>query len=415
MSKTTLPTYDQALAQILEHAPTLAAEQATLDDALGRMLLEDMTADRDQPPFDRSAMDGFAVRAREVKRGRSFPVKGSVAAGGASASFQTPMPDVAVLRIATGAPAPAGADAVVPIERCRVEGDGDDEQVTFEVDDVEPWDNIHRRATDASAGQTVLRSGTRLAAHHIGIAAAVGAVALRVTQRPRVSLITTGDEVLDCKTPTDALGPQQIRNSNGPMLAALLRTLGVGLLHHEHVPDDPEQTLCAAREALSRSHLVLTVGGVSVGQRDFLPGAWRHLGLATILHGIAIQPGKPVLACRWEEPDGNKLVLGLPGNPVSVLATAHLFVRPVLRAMLTAGRDAALPWRSVRLVESVKAKANRLVFRAAKLLDGDRAQVIQWHGSGDLAHTAEADGFVRLPLTDDPVAAGTEVLYLSIV
>ena len=152
---------------------------------------------------------------------------------------------------------------------------------------------------------------------------------------------------------------------------------------------------------------------MSVGQRDFLPDAWRRLGLTTILHGIAIQPGKPVLACRWEEPDGNKLVLGLPGNPVSVLATAHLFVRPVLGAMLTAGRDRALPWRTVRLAEPVKAKASRQVFRAAKLLDADRAQVIQWHGSGDLAHTAEADGFVRLPLTDDPVPADTKVSYLA--
>ena len=232
MSTTTLPTYDQALGRILEHAPTLVAERVTLDDALGRVLLDDVAADRDQPPFDRSAMDGFAVRSGEVRRGTALPVKGSVAAGGADASFQTPMAAGAVCRIATGAPVPAGADAVVPIERCRVEGDGDDERVAFDLDRVKPWDNVHRRASDAAAGQTVLRSGIRLAAHHLGIAAAVGAVSLRVTQRPRVSLITTGDEVVACDTTTDRLGPEQIRNSNGQMLAALLRGLGIDLLHH---------------------------------------------------------------------------------------------------------------------------------------------------------------------------------------
>jgi molybdopterin molybdotransferase len=176
------------------------------------------------------------------------------------------------------------------------------------------------------------------------------------------------------------------------------------------VPDDPEMTRAAAREALSHSHLVLTVGGVSVGQRDFLPAAWQALGLTTILHGVNIQPGRPLLAVR----DDCKLVLGLPGNPVSVLCTAHLFTWPVIRAILGQAPP-ELPWRTLPLAEPVKGSSKREVFRAAKLETDGAVRVITWHGSGDLVHTAEADGFVRLPLSDEPVAAGTRVPFLEMV
>lgn len=354
-------------------------------------------------------MDGFAVRSQEAAAsGADFPVVGVVAAGGVAESFQKEMPRGTVRRIATGAPLPAGADAVIPIEQSEVTAEGGLERVRFNVTAVAPWQNVHRRASDAQATQIVLSAGTRLGPQHIGIAAAVGASELVVAQRPRITLLTTGDEVLPPTTATNALEPQQIRNSNGPMLAAMLAAIGTPLLRHEHVPDDPEVIRAAAREALAHSHLVLTVGGVSVGQRDFLPWAWQNLGLTTILHGVNIQPGKPLLAVR----DDCKLVLGLPGNPVSVLCAAHIFAWPVIRRML--GQPCAEPpWRTLPLAETAKASGKREVFRAATALSDGSVRIVKWHGSGDLIHTASADGFIRLPLTDEPVAAGTPVRFLD--
>lgn len=246
---------------------------------------------------------------------------------------------------------------------------------------------------------------------HVGIAAAVGCATLNVAGPVRVTILTTGDELRDASVPTDALQPQQVRNSNGPMLAALLQSLlPRSDVTIAHTPDDAEQTLAAAREALSRSHMVVTTGGVSVGERDALPWAWKQLGLETVVAGVAIQPGKPLLAAR----DDNKLVLGLPGNPVSVLCTAHLFLWPVVRKML-GNTPEALPWRDAMLASDVKASSKREVFRAGATQSDGSVRVIPWHGSGDLVHTAGADVWVRLPLQDEPVAAGTIVHTLAMI
>jgi len=440
-----LPGYDDALSLVLRHVPALGVERVSLRSARGRVLRGDLLADRDQPPFDRSAMDGFAVRREWLRVGATYRVVGSVAAGGAPLA-EAVTDSGAVIRIATGAPVPAPFDAVIPIELAVVTDGADGESVTFAAGVERSWQNVHRRASDATVGATVLRAGTVMGPPHIGIAAAVGAAEVMVSQRPRITLITTGDEVVPCDAKTQAMLPQQVRNSNEPMLAAFFEAMGVPLLEHVHVPDDPEQTRAAAREALSHSHLVVTNGGVSAGQRDWLPWAWEKLGLGTVLRGVAIQPGRPVLVCSDAEevrssefgvPSSgesissqlgtrnselgtiaapSKLVLGLPGNPVSVLATAHLFAWPVMRLMMM--QDAAkavLPWRRVGLAERVTASSKRQVFRAAKLNSDGSASVINWHGSGDLMHTAEADAFVRLPLTDDPIEAGTMVPCLELV
>jgi molybdopterin molybdotransferase len=405
-----LPGYEEALAMVLAAAPLLGDQRVSLADAPGRVLREAVRADRDQPPFDRSAMDGFAVRASEVNgRSGAWPVEGTVAAG--SASFDQPLAPGTAKRIATGAPLPPHADAVIPIEQAAVEriDDSGAERVSFLSPTCKPWQNVHRRGIDARAGDVVIAAGTRLAAQHIGIAAAVGAGELLVAQRPRIVLITTGDEVRPFSTTGADLQPQQIRNSNGPMLGAMLGALGTPLYRHEHVVDEPEATLAAAREALAQAHVVVTVGGVSVGQRDHLPGAWHRLGLRTVLHGIAIQPGKPVFVAT----EGDKLVLGLPGNPVSVLATAHLLLWPLLRRMLAAA-DAPLPWRDAPLRDAVTPSSKRQVFRLAATQPDGSVAVIPWHGSGDLMHSTNADVLVRLPLSDEPVAPGTRLPVLPL-
>lgn len=391
--------YEDALALVLSRAPAVGDEVVDACDARGRVLRDDVKADRDQPPFDRSAMDGFAVCAGEVAGGKWFEIGGEVSAGAGDTRNIRFAHDAAsgVVRIATGAVVPDAFDAVIPIEKARVDG----ERVAFEVDAVEAGACIHKQGADAKAGDVLVAAGTRLGAHHIGLACAAGAAKLRVARPMRVVVLTTGDEVMPPETATGDLAPQQIRNSNGPMLRALLQQWGAEVLEHVHVVDDLERTLCAAREAIARAQLVVTVGGVSVGRRDFLPMAWEQLGLERVLHGVAIQPGKPVFVAT----DDCKLVVGLPGNPVSVFTTAHLFVRPMLCG--------ALPWRDVELGEPTKAKAARQMFRAGVLGEDGRAKVTAWQGSGDLAHLAGGAGFVRLPKVDGVVEAGTRVGWVD--
>ncbi len=399
----TLPGYDEALGLVLARVKALGVERVGLREALGRVLREAVTADRDQPPFDRSAMDGFAVVSGEVKAGKVFHVDGGVAAGGARETFEKPVPAGSVRRIATGAPLPAGADAMVPIEQAVVSAEG----VSFTVEGVKAWQNIHRRASDVKAGGVTVAAGTRLGARHLGLAATSGCVELSVGVMPRVTLLTTGDEVVEPSTATDKLGPQQIRNSNGPMLSALIGEFGGRLLAHRHLADDLEKTIDAARAALEESDLVITNGGVSVGERDYLPEAWKRLGLDVVLHGVNIQPGKPVFVATDSR---GKVVMGLPGNPVSVLCTAHLFVRPVMGVMLGDARK--LTWRKARLAEGAKGNARREMFRAGYWLEDGSVRVIPWQGSGDLVHTAEAEVWVRMPMVEGVVEAGSEVRVL---
>lgn len=405
-----LPSYEDALCEVLSHVARGDEELVPLGGALGRVSVRGIVADRDQPPFDRSAMDGYALDSNKFVAGESHLIVGTVAAGAGvddSINFGG-----GVVRIATGAALPTAYDAVIPVEQADEDSDG--KYVRFRVDHIEAGACVHGRASDAVAGQTLIPAGTLLGPRHVGLAAAVGVVEVPVTEKPSVSLITTGDEVRPPAIATDALEPQQIRNSNGPMVDALLRALGVELMDHVHVVDDPQATRSAAEEALGKSDLVVTVGGVSAGRRDYLPGVWDALGLKTLVKGVAIQPGKPVLVAKSIS-DGGKLVIGLPGNPVSVLATAHLFVWPIVRAMV--GLPAVLPWRVVRLANEAKPNPRREVFRSARLVGAmrDSAEVIHWHGSGDLAHTSQAEGFIRLPIQAEPLSAGASVAFLPMI
>ena len=302
-SSRTLLSYDDALARLLAHAPQLQASEVGLGDATGRVLRDPVLADRDQPPFNRSAMDGFAMNAAAINAAMqadpsgAFPIIGDVPAGAAPPTIHTNTDaPPGVVRIATGAMLPDGYDAVVQIELSEVaESSNGPASVRFALDTITPWQNVHHRAADASRGDTLIAAGARLSPHHLGIAASAGAVMLVVSDRPRVVVLSTGDEVLPPDTATDALLPHQIRNSNGPILVALLAAMGAEVVEHRHLPDEAEHVRAAAREALGRAHLVITAGGVSVGQRDLLPWAWQQLGCHTLIHGVAIQPGKPAV------------------------------------------------------------------------------------------------------------------------
>lgn len=401
------PNYDEALDVVIRAVKPLSSEQVSLRSALGRVLRSDIVADRDQPPFDRSAMDGFAVQSVDLVAGQVFSVVGSVAAGESplGVTGQQP-PPFSAIRIATGAAVPKGFDAVIPIEQSSIDQAENGDQVTFTIDAVNPWANIHQRGSDAKAGDVVVHSNQHLGPHQLGITATVGVSEPKVSILPKVTILTTGDEVLPPDTSRDNLAAHLIRNSNGPMLEAFLDSLGIATQQRAHVADEPDCLQAAMTSAIASSHLVVTVGAVSVGQRDWVPHVLEKLGMRVLLHGVAIQPGKPVLFAAGKK----TLVVSLPGNPVSVLATSHLFLWPVIRRMI--GLDPGLPWRMVELAEPVSTKASRQVFRVSTVNSGGVADVVNWHGSGDLVHTSHADGFVRLPLLEGKASAGTKVPFL---
>ncbi|MBB6429730.1 molybdopterin molybdotransferase MoeA [Algisphaera agarilytica] len=416
-----LPDYSQALPEALSCCNPLEAEHVALPKAAARVLREAVTADRDQPPFDRSAMDGFALRADAWAAEKDFRVVGSIPAGGTLPDGLELDPQADVVRIATGAAVPrdtTGFDAVVQIEKAQVT-EGDSPTVRFTVEGVKPGMNIHQRGADATAGQEIIPAGTMLRPHHLGIAAAVGAGQVSVTRKPRVVILSSGDELRPIDTPLAELEPQQIRNSNGPMLVALLYAMGCEVVRQEHVVDEAQAVTEACTQAVADADLVITSGGVSVGQRDLFPATWPTLGYETVLHGVKMQPGKPVFVAK---PQGDRsakpqaaCVIGLPGNPVSVLATAHLFAWPMVRRML--GLDPVLPWRRVWLSTPTKPNARREAFRAARFVGETREQVevLPWQGSGDLSHTATAEGWVRLPASNTELHAGTPLMFLPLL
>jgi molybdopterin molybdotransferase len=331
-------------------------------------------------------MDGYAFRAAEFSPGKSWPVAHRIAAG---QSADVTVPPGQCVAIATGAPLPGGLDTVIQHELTD-RGDLPGKPVRFAVDSVTVGHAVHHRGSDAKAGQTLIESGTELRAHHLGIAASVGAVSLNVRAKPRVVVLTSGDEVVPPTVSTRRIKPHQIRNSNAPLVNDLLRRLGTQSMGAEHLADESDAKGGgeAVRWNLARCDLLITVGGVSAGERDHFPAAFDACGVV---------------------PNGC-VVVGLPGNPVSVLACACLFVWPIVRAML--GLNPRLPWREVILAQDAQPNPQRRAFRPAILDSAGGASVPPWAGSGDLAHTAPTHGLVELPVQSEPVPPGTHLRFL---
>ncbi|MEM9380546.1 MAG: molybdopterin molybdotransferase MoeA [Planctomycetota bacterium] len=349
-------------------------ERVPLADARGRFLAEAVAIDRDQPGFDRATMDGFAV-ALDGDATR-FDVVGTVTAG---TSFDGDLAPGQAVRIMTGAPAPAGT-TVVPIEVAEVAADG--ASVTF-AEAPPAGRNIAWRGEDARDGDVLLRVGTRLAPAHLSVAAMAGATEVVAFERPTVSVVTTGDEV-------GKAGAAGIRDSNGPLLDGLLDALGVRV-QRRHARDEEDELRGALEDAAARADVVVTTGGVSMGERDLVPETLGRLGFETVFHRVQVQPGKPVLVAR--RPDG-ALFVGLPGNPVSVLATAHLFLFPALGHLLGGWSPPSL---RVPMCERYEHRGRRHLFLPARVEDGGLVPV-RWNGSGDLIAAATADGLVELPV-----------------
>jgi len=381
-----MESIDSARAKVLVAAAPLAAEEVALADAAGRVLAEDVRAAHDVPPFANSAMDGFAI----VAPGGDLELVGESRAG---APFDGTLQTGQAVRISTGAALPAGADAVVMVERTEEAGG----RVRAEA---AAGQNVRGAGEDLRAGAVVLEAGTRLGAAELGVAAGAGRAALRCARRPRVAIVATGDELVP---PGEPLGPGQIHDSNALALATLAREAGAEVVASLRAPDDRAATEAALGEALEQADLVLVSGGVSVGPHDHVKPALEALGVSEVFWRVALRPGKPT----WFGTNDATLVLGLPGNPVSALVTFVLFARPALAALQ--GAPDPGPRRHVELAHPVPRHPDRdEAVRVSLDLDG-RAHLTGPQGSHVLSSMVGADGLAIVPRGEGELPAGTSV------
>jgi molybdopterin molybdotransferase len=315
-----LQPIEAALKALLADVMPLSAEQIALSDAAGRVMAESVTATLDVPPFDNSAMDGYALRAMDA--GKRLPVSQRIAAG----STARPLAVGTCARIFTGGQIPPGADCVVMQERVTEENG----EALIPVD-VPEGDNVRLQGRDVRQGDVLLNAGERLEAAALGHLAGQGITEVRVRRRPRVALLSTGDEIVDPGTP---LKPGQLYNSNRPMLKRLLETFGAEVVQLVSVPDDYAQTVALLNHAAAEADVVVSTGGVSVGEEDHVKAALESLGQLDMWK-LAMRPGKPLALGRLPRDDGSQArFVGLPGNPVSGFVGAWLFLRPLMGGLL---------------------------------------------------------------------------------
>jgi len=397
-------TVAQAQAKVLDFAHQLPPETVALDArTLGLVLAEDIAADIDLPPYDKSLMDGYAVRSADLPDGHgSLTVIGEITAG---QTPRTPVGAGQAVRIMTGAPMPAGADAVIVVERTRsFEGD------RVQIDDrpPSPGQNMLAQGKEMRRGDVVLRTGTVLRPQEFGVLAAVGRATAAVYPAARAAIVATGDELVEAAA---IPGPGQIRNSNGPMLMAqscrakaVPRILGIAR-------DRLDSLRELVREGLEASILILS-GGVSAGKLDLVPGVLQELGVEAHFHKVEMKPGKPVFFGTR----GKTLVFGLPGNPVSSLVCFELFVRPAIRRLM-GHSDAGPHWIKAVLTEKFVYRTDRPTYHPARLEPtptGWAVKPVPWFGSADLRGLLEADGLALFPPGNAEHGAGEVLAVLNL-
>ena len=411
-----LPSYEEAAAQVAAYVRQLGSihtsvERVELGRAPGRVLAQPLTADRDQPPFARSTRDGFACRAIEASAHIPLTIAGTTRAGEPPA---TEFPHGSAWEIMTGAPVPAGADAVVMLEHVESK----DGQIKLQAKrTIAEGENIVAQGAQARKGDVLLPTGTAISAAQIALAAACGQAALPVFRRPRVAILTTGDELVPIKA---SPGPGQIRNSNGPMLAAMVVAAGCEPWIMPTASDNARALDTALLQA-AEADLLLITGGVSAGKFDLVEPALERAGARFHFTGVRIQPGKPLVFgempryhsattnTKGKTPtkaQGTEATLpffGLPGNPVSSAVTFLLFAAPVLSA-LSGNSEAGPRFALARLAHGThkQEKPGLTRFLPAKCTfgaDGELPEVelIQWEGSGDLAAMARSNCFLVVP------------------
>jgi molybdopterin molybdotransferase len=395
-------TYEQArqkvIEQLTEKKGPRATEQVRVGDALGFVLAQEVKTDREYPPFNRAARDGYAVFAADVKAGVTLKCTGEIKAGD---RVTKELWAETCVQIMTGAAVPSGADAVVMIEHTKRDG----EQVKFERDAV-AGQNIVSRGSEARAGQTLLTPGMRLGYAELASAAQVGAAELKCASKPRVAILSTGDEIV----PVDSIpGRFQIRNSNSVSLAAQVRLAGGKPILLGNAMDREDDLSSKIRRGLQEDLLVLS-GGVSMGKYDLVEKVLRGMETEFYFDAVAIRPGKPAVFGKC----GEKFVFGLPGNPVSTMVTFELFVAPSVD-LLSGAEARELPLAEARLGEELNEKAGVTHFLPARM-EGQGAarevKALKWQGSGDVAALGKANCFVVVPAEREKIEVGEKVEVL---
>ena len=388
----------KVIEQLGEKKGPRATEQVRVGDALGYVLAQEVKTDREYPPFNRATRDGYAVFAADAKAGARLKCTGEIKAGD---RVTKELWAETCVEIMTGAAVPSGADAVVMIEHTK----RDEDEVRFERDAV-PGQNFVPRGSEARAGQTLLTPGMRLGYAELALAAQVGAAELKCAQKPRVAILSTGDEIV----PVDSIpGRFQIRNSNSVSLAAQVRLAGGKPILLGNAMDREDDLSSKIRRGLQEDLLVLS-GGVSMGKYDLVEKVLREMETDFYFDAVAIRPGKPAVFGRC----GERFLFGLPGNPVSTMVTFELFVAPAVD-LLTGAEARELPLVEARLGEALVEKPGVTHFLPARMAgQGAKREVValKWQGSGDVAALGKANCFVVVPMEREKIEVGERVEVL---
>lgn len=398
---------EDALSIILDHTPTLGEEEIPLSASTDSVLRRDAMSDLDLPPFDRSRMDGYALRAEDVEAASTGQPARLREVGEAAAgfSFDGIVEAGQAVRIMTGAPVPAGTDAVQKIEVINVTDDG-----WIEVQEaVKPGQFITPRGIEARAGDVMVKAGERITPAVAAVLASFGYAQVIVSRRPRVALLSTGTELVEVEQKP---GPSQIRNSNTYSLAGYAEAAGAEVLSSGIVRDDFAATRDAIAEGLAKADVVMLSGGVSMGDYDLVKPALLELGAEIFVEKVAMHPGKPTVFAKV----GDKVIFGLPGNPVSVAVSFHLFARPALLKMQGAS-EIHLPRFQAYATRQVKGAPPRRSHQPGRLtIRQGRAEVepLKWSGSSDLVAFMNADCLIVVPEDRASISEGdlAEVVLL---
>ena len=408
-------SFEQTRRTVEEHARALKPPESELVDlelAGTRVLAEAIVADRDFPPFPRSARDGYAVRSSDLNTvPTTLTVVAEIKAGDAPESFSGPLQPGQAAAIMTGAAVPDGADAVAMVEYTSLHNDSVQIQKP-----VTAGENVVPRGSEASAGVQLVESGTRLTPAAIALAASVGKTNLHVYKLPRVAVLATGDELVSVGAQP---GAHQIRNSNSHSLATQIRAAGGQPVLLPIAPDEPVQLRHLIEQGLAADLLLLT-GGVSMGKYDLVEQVLTELHSEFFFTGALIQPGRPVVfghVPRFRKSSGdpaNTYFLGLPGNPVSTMVTFSLFAKPLLEA-LAGAKPQLLHFLKARLKSDVKTRTGLTRFLPALLsgeFDATEVELLRWQGSGDIAAAARASCYLVVPPDREHIPAGSMVSVL---
>ena len=396
----------EAIEIVRQRTVKLSTERVAIEGVLGRVLAEDVVADNDLPPFDRSQMDGYAVRAEDVKAAPTrLRIVGESAAG---RGWHNQLEEGQAVRIMTGAPVPAGADSVQQVELTHELKDG---TVVELLETVELGKSIVKRGAEIKAGEVVLNAGTVINAAMMAALAAFGYATVEVFQRPRVAVLATGTELVSVdQTP----GQDQIRDSNNYSLSAYAAMAGATVERMPLTGDETSLLKSQIASAAERCDLIVTSGGVSMGVYDVTKAALKELDAEIFFERVALRPGKPTVFARL--PNGT-LVFGLPGNPVSVAVTFNLFARTALLGMQGAA-DPTLKRETAALARSVKGTTDRDSYLPAQLTTNDDAELIafplKWGGSSDFVAFALTTALLVVPANLKSIEAGSLVTVLRL-